>query len=129
MTQRSEMAGDGKNDPTPITYDLLTQEELDDRLVATMRAQQMSHWEYSANIERYDQILAEMPYDGEPGPDPKQWTFRQRVMAMRAADAQQRANVEVTLQASAQQMPDATRTQAALQRIQAREAAALSPRD
>ena len=93
------------------TYSVLTDDEKDDIIVNFTRAQERDHYCHSINLERYDEMLKTLP-TGD---------FRNDI-EKRKADTQSRiAEVEKILEATAAQMPDAARIEAAMQRIKTAE--------
>lgn len=109
MTQPKEL---GK--PTPIVYDLLTQDEMDEMLVEYMRAQQRDHFLHSINLQRAREVVAMLPAESP---------FRAH-MEQFAADTESRIQeVESLIRATEAQMPPQERRVAALEKIQQREAA------
>lgn len=97
-----------------IVYDLLTDEELDDTLVQTMKAQQMDHRIHTLNAERYEAMLPTL----EDGP------WKERVARLLEETRGRIVEVESIIVALEPQMPDATRKAAAVARLTAAEAAA-----
>lgn len=97
-----------------IQYDLLSEEEMDDALVQTMKAQQMDHYLHTVNAERYEAMLPAL----EEGP------WKDRVAGLLEETRGRIVEVESIIVALEPQMPDATRKAAAVARLTAAEAAA-----
>lgn len=98
----------------PVTYDLLTQDEMDEMVVEYMKAQQRDHFLHTINLQRAREAVAMLPADAP---------FRAH-MAKFAEDTESRIQeVESLIRATEAQMPPQARRDAALEKIQQREAA------
>ncbi len=98
----------------PIVYDLLSEEELDDTLVQTMKAQQMDHYIHTLNAERYASML----------PTLEEGSWKERMAGLLAETQSRIVEVESIIRGVEPQMPPAVRRQAAAVRLKAREDAA-----
>lgn len=90
-----------------MDYDLLTQDEMDDMLVQTMRGQQLDHFMHTVNLQRYETMLPGLP-DGE---------FKQRMERLTEETRARLAEVESIIEAVKPQMPAKARVAASLGRI------------
>jgi hypothetical protein len=93
---------------------LLSQEERDEMLAATLLAQERDLFMHRANKERFGRILA----NGATG------EFRQRVQQLHDETNQRISEVTQIIEALKPELPPVTRLKAAAERIKAREEAA-----
>jgi hypothetical protein len=93
---------------------LLSQEERDEMLAATLLAQERDLFMHKANKERFQRILA----NGARG------EFRQRIQQLRDETDQRISEVTQIIEALKPELPPVARLRAAAERIKAREEAA-----
>lgn len=91
-----------------MDYSLLSQDEMDERIVATMRAQQMDHFLHTKNLEQYVAIMK----DGGGGDE-----WQQRIKRLHDETLLRMAEVESIIKAIEPQMPDSAAVAAAQQRL------------
>lgn len=95
-----------------MNYKLLSQDEQDEILVNTLRAQERDHFCYAANVERYTNALTTLP----PGPK------RDYIAALLVTETEAMDHQSHIVNHTQKQMPPQARVDAALARILAKEA-------
>ena len=94
-----------------MQYEVLSQEDQDDIIVAFMLAQERDEFCHSINLERFDKILQDLP----EGP------WRDRITQLRDETKQRLIEVRSIIEATKGQLPPTPRLQAAISRIRAKE--------
>lgn len=102
-----------------ITYELLTQDEMDDMLAETLLAQERDLFMHRINRERFQAII------DDPETPAK---FRERVTHLRDETDERLAEVGGIVRALKPQLPEKARLDAARTRIEARAEAARTAR-
>ena len=100
-----------------MEYMMLTQDEMDDAIVRTLKAREVDHFMHAANVERYTNMLATLP-EGK---------FKDYIAKLVISEDEARINHEHMIEHTRAQLPkDQTRVDAAMQRMVTAEATAAT---
>lgn len=88
-------------------YQFLTDDQQDERMVATFHAQEASHHSHAMNVERYTDMLTTL----KDGP------FKERIAALLITEQEALDQHEALLAATEKQLPESARAETAMNRL------------